>query len=372
MNNFGLYLHIPFCIQKCAYCDFLSAPALPEVREAYVNALVHEIQMQPCQTLDTVFFGGGTPSLLTEKQLERILDAVHARHKVAPQAEISLECNPATADETKLRTFRKLGINRLSIGVQSFSEAELKLLGRAHDSAQAKACIEDAHTAGFKNINLDLMSGLPHQTLMDWENTLQTALSFAPKHISAYSLIVEPGTPFEKRYADGKDLPEEDAERKMYARTAEILAQNGLERYEISNYAQPGYESRHNLKYWNCSPYLAAGLGAHGFDGQKRTENVCDLKTYLDFISQNKLPAACETVLSKDDLASECIIMGLRLNEGISLAAFSEKFGYDLYEKHKAKLDMYIRGGFMRKAADRLCFTDSGICVSNSILCELI
>ncbi len=337
-----------------------------------MDALVREIKIQTPQTLDTLFFGGGTPSLLTEKQLERILDAIYMHHSVAPQAQISLECNPATADEDKLHVFFELGINRLSIGVQSFSDAELKILGRAHNAAQAKACICDAYNAGFENINLDLMSGLPHQTLALWENTMQTALSFAPKHISAYSLIVEPETAFEKLYADGKALPDEDTEREMYRRTAEILYANGIVQYEISNYAVPGYESRHNLKYWKCMPYLAAGLGAHGFDGNVRTENVRDINTYFQMISQDKLPVERKTALSIADLASEYVMMNLRLKEGMSLAAFAQKFGYDFYEKHQKKLDLYLKNDFMKCANGKIYFTEKGVQVSNSILCELI
>lgn len=372
MNNFGLYLHIPFCVQKCAYCDFLSAPATEAAREQYVSALVREISMQAPQSIDSIFLGGGTPSVLSAVQTERILDAVYARHSVAKEAEITTECNPATADLNKLSAYRKMGINRLSIGVQSFCDAELKLLGRVHDSAAAKACISDAQNAGFENINIDLMSGIPKQTVASFEKNLHTALSFAPTHISAYSLIVEPDTPFEKRYADGRDLPDEDAERTMYERTGEILDAHGFVHYEISNYAKPGFESRHNLKYWHCMPYLAAGLGAHGFDGWVRTENVRDMGQYFKMLSENKLPVAEKTDLTKADLASEYVMMTLRLKEGLSFTAFSEKFGYDFYGAHKKKLDLYIQNGFMHTENDRIAFTKKGIQVSNSILCELI
>lgn len=372
MNKFGLYIHIPFCIQKCAYCDFLSAPATEEMREQYVSALVREIGMQAPQSIDSIFFGGGTPSVLTAGQTERILDAVCAHHSVGKDAEITTECNPATADIEKLSAYRQMGFNRLSIGVQSFCDAELKLLGRVHDSVAAKACITDAQKAGFENINLDLMSGIPQQTIESFEKNLQTALSFAPTHISAYSLIVEPDTPFEKMYADGRDLPDEEVERKMYERTGEILDAHGFAHYEISNYAIPGYESRHNLKYWHCMPYLAAGLGAHGFDGQVRTENVRDMEQYLQMLSENKLPIAEKTELTKADLASEYVMMTLRLKEGLSFAAFSKKFGYDFFDAHKEKLTLYINAGFMQIANDRIAFTKKGIQVSNSILCELI
>lgn len=372
MNNFGLYVHIPFCVQKCAYCDFLSAPATEEVREAYVDALVREIALQPKRTVDSVFLGGGTPSVLTVSQTARIMEAVHARHSVAQEAEITTEVNPATADFEKLLSYRKMGLNRISIGVQSFSDAELKLLGRAHDSAAATMCIEDAKRAGFENLNIDLMSGIPHQTCESFSENLQTALSFSPTHISAYSLIIEPDTPFETRYADGRDLPDEDAERAMYVRTGEILDANGFVHYEISNYAKPGFESRHNLKYWHCTPYLAAGLGAHAFDGRVRTENVRDMEQYLQMLSENKLPIAETTALSDADLASEYIMMSLRLREGLSLSLFSEKFGYDFYDAHKKKLELYIENGFMALEDDRIAFTKKGIQVSNAILCELI
>ncbi len=372
MNSFGLYLHIPFCVQKCAYCDFLSAPADEAMRERYVSALVREISIQQAQHIDSIFFGGGTPSVLTAAQTERILDAVYARHSVEQDAEITTECNPATADFNQLSAYRKMGINRLSIGVQSFHDAELKLLGRVHDSAAAKVCITDAKNAGFENINLDLMSGIPKQTVESFEENLHIALSYEPTHISAYSLIVEPDTPFEKLYADGRDLPDEDSERAMYARTGEILDAHGFVHYEISNYAKSGFESRHNLKYWHCSPYLAAGLGAHGFDGSVRTENVRDLTQYLQMLEGGKAPIAEQTKLTQADLASEYIMMALRLKEGISLSAFSEKFGYDFYDAHKKKLELYIQNGFMVCKDGRIAFTKKGIQVSNSILCELI
>lgn len=372
MNSYGLYVHIPFCVKKCAYCDFLSAPATEEVREEYVSALVREISMQTPQKVDSVFLGGGTPSVLTVAQTEKILNAVYARHSVEKDAEITMECNPATADLNKLSAYRKIGINRISIGVQSFHDAELKLLGRVHNSAAAKACISDAKKAGFENINIDLMSGIPQQTVESFEENLYTALSFAPTHISAYSLIVEPDTPFEKLYADGRDLPEEDAERAMYERTGAVLNAHGFVHYEISNYAKSGFESRHNLKYWHCSPYLAAGLGAHAFDGRVRTENVRDMGQYLQMLSKGKAPIAETTELTQEDLASEYVMMTLRLKEGLSLATFMQKFGYDFYEKHKDKLTLYINAGFMKIANDCIAFTKKGIQVSNSILCELI
>ncbi len=372
MNNYGLYIHIPFCIKKCAYCDFLSAPATEEVREAYVDALVREISMHPPQRVDSIFLGGGTPSVLAAAQTEKILNAVYARHSVEKNAEITTECNPGAADLNKLSAYRKLGINRISIGVQSFNDAELKLLGRVHDSAAARACIADAKKAGFDNINIDLMSGIPQQTYESYEENLHTALGFAPTHISAYSLIVEPGTPFEALYADGSDLPDEDTERAMYERTGALLEAHGFVHYEISNYAKPGFESRHNLKYWHCSPYLAAGLGAHAFDGAARTENVRDLQQYLKMLAEDKAPIAEKTKLTDADLASEYVMMTLRLKEGLSYSAFLEKFGFDFYAKHKTKLDLYIKNDFMVCKDGRLAFTKKGIQVSNSILCELI
>ncbi len=350
----------------------MSAPATEEMREAYVSALVREIGMQDSQNIDSIFFGGGTPSVLTAGQTERILSAVFARHNVDAKAEITTEFNPATADLDKLSAYRAMGFNRISVGVQSFSDTELKLLGRLHDSAQAKACLSDVRKAGFENFNLDLMSGIPMQSLASLEENLKTALSFAPTHISAYSLIVEPDTPFEKLYADGRDLPDEDTERAMYQRTGEILDVHGFVHYEISNYAKLGYESRHNLKYWHCAPYLAAGLGAHGFDGRVRTENVRDLNLYLQMLSENKLPMERQTELSSEDSASEYVMMTLRLKEGLSLTAFTDKFGYDFYEKHKTKLDLYIDNDFMTRKDGRIAFTKKGIQVSNSILCELI
>ena len=276
-----LYVHIPFCIRKCAYCDFVSGPGTKAMQKEYEEALLAEIDAAE-ETAEreviSVFFGGGTPSAVDAGMLARVMEKLRSKYVFSEDAEITLEANPGTLDAEKLKCYRKSGFNRISIGCQSVHDEELKRLGRIHTFAEFQESFALARDAGFANINVDLMSGLPEQSEEKWEESLRTIAELSPEHISAYSLIVEPGTPFAEQKLD---LPDEDTEREMYARTAEILAEYGFFQYEISNYAKPGYECRHNIVYWTMDEYIGLGIGAASFFNGRRYSNTLDMKQYI-------------------------------------------------------------------------------------------
>ena len=293
----GIYIHIPFCVKKCAYCDFLSAPCDAKERASYVEALIREIKRSEFAATDrsvhSIFFGGGTPSLLEVNQLEAIMTALAEAFDIASDAEISMECNPGTVDVDKLRGFRECGINRLSIGLQSANDDELKVLGRIHDYSQFLKTYENARAAGFANINIDIMSAIPGQTYESYIDTLDKVIALNPEHISSYSLIIEEGTPFYDIYGDGGTaengadvprLPDEDTEREMYYETKRRLEAAGYHRYEISNYARDGYECRHNKVYWTGDDYLSFGIGASSYVDGIRWNNIEEMYPYMKFV----------------------------------------------------------------------------------------
>ena len=490
-RNLELYIHIPFCVKKCAYCDFLSAPAGEETRAAYVRALVKEIRAAAmpegaeehesdrmdrvflaseagekqaaarknreaeatetgikrgkdrqgtpqeditCLPVTSIFFGGGTPSLLEASQIEAILSAVRERFRVNPEAEISLEANPGTLTREKLKACRSLGINRLSMGLQSPREEELRLLGRIHTYEEFLANYHAAREAGFSNINVDLISALPDQTLAQWEENLERVAKLGPEHLSAYSLIVEEGTPFFARYAEDErrrqkglpplHLPSEELERDMYRATRDILADYGYRQYEISNYAKAGFECRHNNGYWTGVPYLGFGLGAASYTGAVRFSRTRDLKKYLrhlgesaenreegqsglaypERIEKNQRSLACpetmenkhsgqecpestegtssdnvlekewyDTVefLTKRDKEEEFFFLGLRRMEGVSEDDFRNRFGNG-WEEYENAMERLIRMGLLDRSGDILRLTEDGMDVSNMVFAELL
>ena len=260
----GLYIHIPFCKQKCKYCDFVSFPCMEDTADKYVDALKREAEQYKGEKIDTIFIGGGTPSILTPKQIEEVTKMCFDVFDVASDCEITTEANPGTMDDDKIKAMLNGGINRISVGVQSFNDDELKKIGRIHDAKTAYNTICHLDKMGFQNINLDLMTALPSQTFESLKNTLNTAVSLPVKHISAYSLIIEDGTPIEKEYSKGLlDIPNEDTDREMYMHTVDFLGKNGFKQYEISNFAKDGYECRHNVKYWTGEEYIGLGTAAH-------------------------------------------------------------------------------------------------------------
>ena len=405
----SLYLHIPFCVKKCNYCDFLSAPRDEGIREQYVQALIREIRCQRISfkgtCIDTIFIGGGTPSLLTEKQTDRIMEAVYASFSVRPDAEISMEMNPGTADRTKLSAFRKAGINRLSIGVQSLHDKELRLLGRIHTAAQAKSAYRMAREAGFDNINLDLISALPGQVPDSWEDSLTQAVLWRPEHISAYSLIIEEGTVFADWQEKGQlpPLPEEEADRTMYRRTEEILGQAGYRQYEISNYALPGKECRHNTGYWTGHDYLGLGLGAASCVRGCRFSNTDDLALYLEVLegektelnempdrperpAEDRRPADADTGTADPADGRMCLapircgIHQLTESEkmeefmflGIESMEFERRFGTPLESVYGDVIRKHIRQGLAERTPRGLRLTRRGIDVSNYVLADYL
>lgn len=370
-----LYVHIPFCVRKCGYCDFLSGTAEESTREAYLLALAREIRRagqdaEGCRAV-SVFFGGGTPTVLTGGQLSRLLSEIKKSFRLAGDCEITLEANPGTLDPEKLRLCREAGFNRISIGCQSADNRELRRLGRIHTWEEFLEGFRQAREAGFSNINVDLMSGIPSQTLVSWETSLRKTAELGPEHISAYSLILEEGTPFYEN-REKLDLPDEDTERRMYERTGEILEEYGCRQYEISNYAREGYRCRHNLGYWTGREYLGLGLGASSLWRDTRFRNTDSMEEYLK--DSGNLPKIRreEEKLSASDRQSEYMILGLRLTEGISLAGFRETFGTDVRKVWPGVLEKYEGYGLLEEAAGRLKFTGEGISLSNVVLAEFL
>ena len=370
MQSLGIYLHIPFCESKCRYCDFYSMPHRPaELKTAYVEALCRDLARRAADctdfVVDTVYFGGGTPTSLSPADLARILQIVTDQYHVTQDAEITTECNPGTVDADGLRTLRAAGFNRISIGLQSAHEKERKELGRLHDFGQFETVWNIARQVGFSNLSADVMFGIPHQTPESFLQTLETVCGLSPEHLSAYALTIEEGTPF-ARLAGTLPLPDEDATREMYLSMIGFLRGKGLEQYEISNFARPGYESRHNLKYWNQTPYLGFGPAAHSDFGGKRIANARDLDGYLagKDISSSEEPTESE----RED---EFVMLSMRLCKGLSSGAFAERFGRDPTE-YLDRLRTYLPGGFVHPTADGFAFTSEGFLVSNSILSEVL
>ena len=379
INKLELYIHIPFCIRKCAYCDFLSFPAGEKDRQSYVEALLDEIYgAKEKGDAATVFFGGGTPSILPGKEIGRIMDAVRAKYSVPEDAEITLVANPGTLNRKKLEDWKKAGINRLSLGLQSAEDAELKALGRIHTWETFLESYRMAREAGFENINIDLMSALPGQSAYTWRKTLQKVTELKPEHISAYSLIVEEGTPFYEKYAEDVKrrekglpcgfLPSEDEERQMYYDTEKILKAEGYRRYEISNYAREGFECRHNCGYWERKNYRGFGLGASSLIDEVRFHNTESMENY-----QNRaFGREDEEYLDAEAQMEEFMFLGLRLTQGISVNDFEKKFHtpyVSVYGKISRELE---EKKLLRRENGRIFLTERGIDLSNYVLSEFL
>lgn len=368
----GLYVHIPFCRAKCRYCDFCSRPPQGDETERYVTALCAEIASRR-ETLrgyvaDTIYFGGGTPSLLPPGQLGRLLDTLASVIAIAPGAEITLECNPATVGEDALRRLRHCGINRLSIGAQSLCDSELAELGRLHDARAVGETVRAARRAGFENISLDVMYGIPHQTRESLAATLRGVLALEPEHVSAYGLRVEPGTPFGDIGEQRLHLPDEDTAADMYLDVCEALDAAGVRQYEISNFARPGRESRHNLKYWRCADYLGFGPAAGSCLGGRRFIAVRDVDSYM----KNGAELCEDEQLSAAARELEYVMLALRLVEGVRRTDCEARFGAVVYEKYAARVQRYAAAGLIRLGEDGFALTRRGMLVSNSILSDIL
>lgn len=365
----GLYIHIPFCIKKCEYCDFVSFPCMEDKFEKYINALINEMDEYSGAELDTIFIGGGTPSVLSAGLIKKLCDAIHEKFNIASGYEWTIEANPGTLNDEKIRAMLDGGINRISVGVQSFNDNELKAIGRIHDAKTAYNNICRLNELGFKNISLDLMESLPYQTEESFAASLKTAVQLPVSHISVYSLIIEEGTPLKQKYDEGiYELPDEDTDRDLYGYTEKYLEQFGMYRYEISNYAKPGFESRHNMRYWKCEEYIGLGLAAHSYLNGKRFSNTSELNEY---IGGSYRSGECE-ILNKNDMMSEFMILGMRMMTGVSADEFRRRFGQDIENVYGDVLNKYIKNGFIGHNKNRYFFTNKGIDVSNSILCEFM
>ena len=367
-----LYIHIPFCIRKCDYCDFLSFSSTREQQKTYMKALKREIRASgtfPEHHVTTVFFGGGTPSVPEAERVAEVLELLKDRFQFDQDAEITLEANPGTLSEEKLRVYREAGFNRLSLGCQSVHSEELKQLGRIHTYKEFLESFSMARKLGFSNINVDLMSGLPGQTLKSYEVSLHTIAKLEPEHISAYSLIVEPGTPFAER---NLDLPDEETERRMYDRTGEILGEYGYTQYEISNYAKPGRECRHNIGYWKRTNYLGFGPGAASLLGNRRFTNTTDMEKYFADSGCPEMVREDVEVLSVQDCMEEFMFLGLRMNEGISEKQFEELFGQRINEVYGEVLKKYLALDLLWRSNGRIGLTREGISISNVILSDFL
>lgn len=384
MKNLSLYVHIPFCTAKCHYCDFLSGPKYMQEKEEYIEALRKEIGNRAQELsreekiVDTIFFGGGTPSVLESEEIKKIMKVIKESFHVLQEAEISLEMNPDSVTKEKLKVYKKIGINRLSIGLQSANNEELKVLGRIHTWEGFLKSWNLIKDEGFTNVNIDLMSGLPGQSLKSYEETLKKVLALDPQHISSYSLIVEEGTKFEQWYgegiAQGHRLPSEETDRRMYELTKKMLKEKGYERYEISNYSLPGYECKHNEGYWTGKSYLGFGLGASSYFRGQRLQNENDMEKYLTLMKKGEDPVLEQHTLSKKEQMEEFMFLGLRRMKGVREKNFYDRFQISLKEVYGEKLQTLEEKALLKynEKEGSWALTEFGIDVSNQVFVEFL
>ncbi len=368
--GFGIYVHIPFCKAKCLYCDFNSYAGLEPLHDNYIEAICNEIKLSKNQCeVDTLYIGGGTPTVLNADFLLRIISCIRDNFQITSDCEITVECNPATMDKEGFSKLINAGVNRLSIGLQSAKQSELTRLGRIHTFHDFAICFENARLAGFKNISLDLMYGLPQQTVEGWLETLKTALSFRPEHISCYALKLEEGTPL---FIEKPVLPDDDIVRECYDLCIDYLSSQGYRQYEISNFSVPGKESRHNSKYWKCEDFLGFGAGAYSCFNNRRFDNIKDVSEYCARLGCGQSVISEDIPLSFEDRMSEFCFLGLRMNEGISIREFFQRFERDIIDVYGDAIEKNLRRGTLLRFDDRLYIPKEWLYVSNSILIDFI
>lgn len=373
MKEISLYIHIPFCKQRCFYCDFPTFAGKERFRENYIDALIKEIG-EKCSNylIKTIFIGGGTPSYLEENELEKLLIAV-SKLNLSDKLEYSMECNPGTVNEDKLKIMKKYGINRISFGLQSCNDELLKKIGRIHTFNEFLENYNLARKVGFDNINVDLMYGLPNLTIQDWKNTLEKICELKPEHVSAYSLIIEEGTAFYKLYEKDKlELPSEDDERIMDKLTKDILKANGYHQYEISNFALDGKECEHNKVYWSLDEYIGVGSASSSYIDGYRLVNTSNIKDYIEKISNNISVVIDKYENSIEDEMEEFVFMGLRMVSGIDLLKFKKKFGVDINSIYKEVIEKNIKGGLLVVEENKMFLTAKGMELSNSVMSDFI
>lgn len=373
MSCSGLYIHIPFCKSKCLYCDFNSYAGKEDYIAPYFYALKKEAKAWSKELsdriFDSIYFGGGTPSYVGAELLCDALATIRSRFCIADDCEITVECNPGTIGIDGFKAFRNAGVNRLSIGVQSTDNCKLKALGRIHTVEDFEACLSAARKAGFENISIDLMYGLPEMDMTEWTRTLERAIGFKAEHISAYALKIEEGTPFSKMELV---LPNEDLCADMYERAVEKLREAGYNRYEISNFARKGRESRHNQKYWELADFLGLGAGAYSCIDKVRFSNACDIGKYIDMVEKSGMAVEDRTKISLDEQMSEFVFLGLRCERGISFLEFEKRFGKRLMDVFGEPIKKYNEWGFLVIENGWLRFSDKGFFVSNTILADFV
>ncbi|HYE15215.1 MAG TPA: radical SAM family heme chaperone HemW [Pyrinomonadaceae bacterium] len=379
MSRAGIYLHVPFCRARCSYCDFATGAYDGELAERYVRALAREVRSfgreGATDEVGTVYFGGGTPSLLTPAQVGAVLDAVASRFRVREGAEVTMEMNPGTMTAEALREFRRLGVNRASFGAQTFDDEELRRLGRTHTAEDVRRTLSMLRDAGFDNVSLDLIAGLPRQTLADWRRNLEEALRLRPEHLSLYLLEVHEGTPLAEQIRQGRyDAPDADLAAEMYREMVERTARAGYEQYEISNFCLPGRESRHNLKYWTGAPYYGFGCSAHSFDGRaSRWSNERDARRYVTMIEDGGGAVVTSDHLGEREAGAEALFLGLRLlRRGVNLREHRERFRQDVLEEHAEDLRRFGEAGLVELEGDTLRLTQAGALLSNEVFSAFV
>lgn len=375
VKDLGIYVHIPFCLQKCGYCDFVSFCSTDEQKEQYVSALIKEIEnlcaFAKDRTVSTVYIGGGTPTTLSDSQLSRILSSLYKNFDINKDAEITVEANPETVTLKLMRCLKNAGVNRISLGVQAMQDKHLKEIGRIHDVKKVIEAYASCKIAGFENINYDLIFALPNQSKKEFLDGLCDLLKLEPNHLSLYSLQLEEGTSLYKN-KDNLKFVNEDEERSIYYEARNILKANGLYQYEISNFAKKGFESRHNLRYWNCMEYLGIGLNASSYFNNVRYTNPSNLSEYLAFV-QNFKPLHKENdVLTENEQMSEFLVLGLRKTDGIKLKDFKEKFKKDVFSVFGEQINKHIENGLLVLSEDNLRLSEKGIDLSNQVMCDFV
>lgn len=373
----GVYIHVPFCKSRCSYCDFATDVYRGRAAvDRYVNALVKEISdpnsefPNPTSQIETLYFGGGTPSLLSPRQLESIVSAVSDRFALADDLEFTLEMNPATVTPEKLRAYRSIGVNRASFGVQTFNNRDLKLLARGHDATDARLTYIHLREAGFENVSFDLIAGLPGQSIDDWQTNLEEAVALAPEHLSLYLLEIHEGTPLaEQLRSQRRPVPDEDVAAEMYELMLEMTASAGLDQYEISNFARSGFESRHNSKYWTLDPVFGFGVSSHSFDGRERYSNERDTNLYVNAIESGALAVVAR---EPAELRSEFVFLGLRMMRGVDFAEYERRFGEDLRVRNGESIDRLSSLGLVVADERRMKLTRRGALLSNEVFAEFL
>ena len=376
-KRIGLYIHIPFCKQKCFYCDFPSYPNMEDYWEPYIDALAQELILKAeefkASYVETVFIGGGTPSLIPAAFISRILDTVYLHYNISPGCECTIECNPGTLTDEKLKIYKDSGVNRLSIGLQACQDEILKALGRIHTFEDFLTSVKLARKHGFYNINADIIFGIPNQTFEQWKETVKQIITLDLAHVSCYSLLIEEGTVYGNMKKEGTIKEAEDElDRKMYHYAVDRFNAAGLYQYEISNFAKPHLRCRHNMNYWRRGEYLGVGAGAHSHYNSRRFANTPDIALYIQGVNNRKLILSEDICLSREDRLEESIFLGLRLNEGIDISELSKEFGTELESRINKKLHMFISQELIERNGTVIRLTEKGMDFANAIIVELI